>query len=389
MGAYRPAQLAGTSTVRSREIAVADRNHLRFFLRVPALVLACAAAAVVAAAGSAFARQAEPAASPRASIVLPPVLVAGKPATLAVLDTQGRPAAGTQVSLGGDVVVTTDATGRAALAAPDAQGVLIVKLVNGTAEASATVVAAPASDVPPRIDSSPRLLLLRDRFTIRGTGFRGAADENRVLLAGQPAAILAASPAAIVALPNPRTPLGDTQLRVEVAAGGVETGPVSVIALELTAGRAKGLPGQTGEIRVDALGTDRPVDFEVRALPANRIDLAKGNPARGRTSGGKTNTATLTFVFREPGEFSLEVRQLPPPLGLPDTEAARRELEEARRVAPADQAKHVEHVIELLDKHPQDVTQARDAVEKMLAKKPEGAFGLHLEAAWHILLNRQ
>ena len=324
------------------------------------------------------------------TIVLPPVVVAGRPATLAVLGAQGRPVEGAQISLGGGVTLTSDATGRAAFTAPDAQGVLVAKTPDGASEASTTVVAAPNGEpVPLRVDSAPRAVLLRERFTIRGAGFRGAADENRVLLAGEPAAVLAASPAAIVALPNPRTPLGDTQLAVEAGGASASSGPVDVISLELTSGRSRGAPGETGEIHVVVHGTDRPVDFELRAVPAGRIELAKGNPTRGRTSGGATNTATITYTFRQPGEFALEARAVPQPLGLPDTDAARRELEEARRLAPADQVKHVEHIIELVEKHPQDVAQARDAVERLLAKKPEGQYGQHLEAAWRILLNRE
>ncbi|HMD30515.1 MAG TPA: hypothetical protein VKG84_01310, partial [Candidatus Acidoferrales bacterium] len=289
-----------------------------------------------------------------------------------------------------DVTLSTDATGRAALTAPDAQGVLLAKLADGTSEASATVVAAPAAEpAGVRVDSVPSILLLRNRFTIRGVGFRGVADENRVLLAGMPAAVLAASPMAIVALPNPRTALGETQLVTEIAGASTAAGPVSVISLELASGKAKGAPGETGEIRVDVHGTDRPVDFEIRATPAGRIELAKGNPARGRTSGGAANTAAIAFTFRQPGEFSLEARPVEPPHGLPDTEAAQRELQEARRLAPPGWAKQVERVLGLVEKHPQDVAEARDALEKMLAKKPGGAFGQHLDAAWHILLNRE
>jgi len=351
----------------------------------------------VAGAGAAFGQEA-PAARSEASrpaaghptIVLPPVLVAGKPATLAVLDAQGRPAASVAVSLGGEATITTDATGRAALTAPDAQGVVRASLVGGTAGTSATVIAAPAEGRSGlSIETAPRILLLHDRFTIRGQGFSGMADENQVMLAGKPVAVLGASPVALVALPNPGTPLGDTQLVVTQGGQTASTGPVSLIAIELAADKGKGKPGESGEIHLSVSGTDRPVDFEVRAEPAGRIELARGNPSRGRTSGGAENSAALRFTFRQPGEFFLEVRAVPGPLGLPDTDAARRELEEARQLAPESWVKQVEHVLKLVEQHPQDVAEARDAIEKMLAKKPEGEFGRHLEAAWKILLNRE
>src|SRR5208282_51184 len=324
------------------------------------------------------------------AIVLPPVLVAGKPATLAVLDALGRPAANVTVNVGGGVMLTTDATGRAELTAPDSQGVLRAALPDGTAEASATVIAAAAEETPGlRGDLGTRTLLLRDRFTIRGAGFHGVADENRVVLAGQPAAVLAASPVALVALPNPRTALGETQLVVESSGLTATTSPVSVISLELSSDKGKGLPGEMGEVRVTVRGTDRPVDFEVRAEPEGRIEMARGNPSRGRTSGGASNAAAIAFKFRQPGEFFFEVRRVAEPLGLPDTDAAQRELLEARHLAPRGWTKRVDRVLQLVAKHPQDVAEARDALEKMLAKKPEGEFGQHLEAAWKILLNRE
>jgi len=334
--------------------------------------------------------QGAPAAGGLSTIVLPPVLVAGKAATLAVLDAQGRPAANITVNVGGDVNVTTDATGRAALTAPDAQGVVRASLAGGTAAASATVIAPPAEErAAMSIETAPRILLLHDRFTIRGQGFQGIADENHVTLGEKPAAVLAASPVALVALPNPQTALGDTQLVVSTAGLSATNGPVSVISIELAADKTSGQPGATGEIHVSVRGTGRPVDFEVRAEPAGRIELARGNPSRGRTSGGAENGAAIRFTFRQPGEFFLAVRPVPEPLGLPDTEAARRELEEARRLAPGGWKKQVDHVLKLVARHPQDVAEARDAIEKMLAKKPEGEFGRHLEAAWKILLNRE
>src|SRR5208282_238581 len=221
------------------------RMHIRITARRCAFGAALAAALLTTPMAGATPRHApaQNAAAPgrHPSIVLPPVLLAGKPATLAVLDSQGRPAANVTVSLGGGVTLTTDATGRAALTAPASQGVLLATLEDGTAEASATVVAAPTEEAPGlRMELSPRVLLLRDRFTVRGGGFHGVADENRVLLAGQPAAVLAASPVALVALPNSKTALGETQLVVEVSGLSATSGPVSVISLELSSDKGKG-----------------------------------------------------------------------------------------------------------------------------------------------------
>ena len=339
-----------------------------------------------------------PASPPAGSILLPPVIVQGEPATLAVLDTQGRPAANVTLELGG-AKLTTDATGRAAFVAPDSLGVLRAALADGSLEKTAPVVASAAAPQSLRIDSVERLLLLKDPAAILGGGFSGTADENRVTLGDWPAAVLAASPAALVVLPNPHTPLGDTKLAVQTGGLTASTAPVAVVMLELSTTKSKGAAGETGELRVTARGTDRAVEFEVRALPPGRIELAGAAPARkgdskapvarGRTSGGEDNFAALAFTFRAPGEFQFELRLVPEPRGLPDAAAARRELLEAQRLAPPAWEKRVSRVLELITAHPQDVREARDALEKMLAEKPEGEFGRRLEAAWRILLNRE
>ena len=345
------------------------------------------------------AQQSPPATAPPAAhstIALPPVIVQGEPATLAVLDSQGHPAANVSVRLGGSTTVTTDSTGRAAFVAPDAAGVLRVELAGGPGEATAPVIASSAAPQSLRIDSIERIILLKDPAAILGAGFSGSADENHVTLGGLPAAVLAASSAALVVLPNPRTPLGETSLAVQTGQLTASTSPVAVISLELASTKAQGQAGDKGELRVSARGTDRAVAFEVSAQPAGRIELAgalpgkpQGSAARGRTSGGVENSASLSFTFRALGEFEFELRLVPEPRGLPDTDAARRELLEAQRLAPAGWEKRVSRVLDLVAAHPQDVREARDALEKMLAEKPAGEFGRCLEAAWRILLNRE
>ena len=60
------------------------------------------------------------------SIVLPQKLVAGQPATLAVLGTDGRLAEGITVDLGEDQRVKTDASGRVTFTVPQGMRFMIV-----------------------------------------------------------------------------------------------------------------------------------------------------------------------------------------------------------------------------------------------------------------------
>jgi hypothetical protein len=63
-----------------------------------------------------------------ATIILPQKLVAGQPATLAVLTAEGKLAPGVPVEFSGGQRVTTDDSGRASFAAPDEAGVLLVQV---------------------------------------------------------------------------------------------------------------------------------------------------------------------------------------------------------------------------------------------------------------------
>src|SRR5579859_4161964 len=99
----------------------------------------------------AAARQAakpRPVPSPR-QIILPPKLLAGAQATLAVLDTQGRLLSGAEVELPEGQRVTTDSTGRAMFMAMDKPGMLVARVSASQIAATATVVA------PARAGSSP------------------------------------------------------------------------------------------------------------------------------------------------------------------------------------------------------------------------------------------
>src|SRR5271155_5152417 len=69
------------------------------------------------------------------TIVLPPKVVAGQPATLAVLGTDGRVAPNVAVNLGGNLHVTTDKTGRAVFNVPVSGTVLFAKASGNSAVA--------------------------------------------------------------------------------------------------------------------------------------------------------------------------------------------------------------------------------------------------------------
>jgi len=327
--------------------------------------------------------------APGTTIVLPPKLLAGQQATLAVLDSAGRLTPSSVVEFSGGERVTTDATGRAVFTAPAEPGVLLARLPGRGGRASATVaapVANPADGV--QVLDSPSVVSVDDRLVVEGTGFRGDANSMQATIGGQPALVLASSPLSLVLLPNPRVKLGPAQLVIEV--GGRSPGPVPItlVSLRIVPPENALKPGEKGVLTVRVRGTDQRLVIEARNLTPEVVHLPRGNVLRVTSSGGAVNEALIEMQGVRAGEFSVSVRLVPGVSGLPDVEAARQKLIVARQMAPEDWQERVSRLIRRIERDPQDALKVRDELEKMLAEIPPGEFGRQLEAAWRVLLKR-
>lgn len=254
-------------------------------------------------------------------IILPPKLVASAQATLAVLDSQGRLLPNIAVELSGGQKVTTDVTGRALFKATDDPGTLVAKISGQTISASATVLAPKDPSTHGTPESSPgganivfypHVMAVHDRFTLEGSGFRGAADSNRVFLSDGPCLVVASSPVSLVALPGPRVPIGDVNLHVTV--GGIDAGQfsISAVLLEFTGPAEAVNAGSSGELIVHAHGTTEPLVLEVRNGSPGVIQLSKGNVQRLKTSGGDQNIAPVEVKFVTGGNYSVSARLISP-----------------------------------------------------------------------------
>jgi hypothetical protein len=318
---------------------------------------------------------------------LPLRIVAGQPATLAVLDAEGQLTPGATVEFTGGVRVTTDATGRATFAAPTEPGVLIARMAGGKVTATATVV-PPPDPLPDGVTLAdfPRLIQLGDVFHVTGTGLRGEAEADRVLLGDEPALVLAASPIALVVQPGSRLAPGAAQLVVEVTGRSPGRVPVTLVALEVSADKAQLAPREKGTLTVRILGTEQRLMVEVRNLTPEVVTVSRGNLHRVVSSGGASNSAVVNLRGKNEGDYSISLRLIPPAAGTPEVEAARQQLLLALPMAPSDWRRSVERVIRRLEKQPPDYLRARDDLERLLAKYPEGEFGRQLEAAWRILI---
>ncbi len=333
-------------------------------------------------------RSAPPASAARI-IVVPRRLVADAPATLAVLDVQGRLTPGVTLEFTGGARVTTDQTGRAVFTAPATPGVVFVQFAGRPGKVSTVVLpASESTSTEPRVTSYPHVAAIADRFEITGTGFRGEADANRATIGGHPALILAASPVSLVIFPAPEVGTGTARLQLE--SGGQKTGELSMtfVSLSLSATSARLEAGEHQKLSVEVQGSAERLMIEARNLAPELAELPRGNPLRLVTSGGEKNSAQFEVVGRKAGDFLISVRLVPGVSGLPDIEAALRQIEAARRLAPQNDAATLDKVRTRLERDPQSYLKARNALERLLAAKAEGEYGRVLESAWKILLNR-
>jgi hypothetical protein len=246
-------------------------------------------------------------------IILPPKVIAGAPAMLAVLDSRGRLMPKVEVELSDGQKVTTDVAGRALFNAASQPGPMVAK-IEGRAITFSTSVISP-ENIRPRefsgtvtVSSYPHALTLQDRFVLEGTGFRSEADSNHISLNGDPCLVIASSPVSLVALPGPRGLIGDAQLTV--VAGGTKAGsfPVSVVALEFSGPGNAVDAGSTGKLILRARGTTLPLIVEVRNGSPGVIRLTQGNVQRIKTSGGEENIAPIEVNFVTDGNYSVTAR---------------------------------------------------------------------------------
>lgn len=299
-------------------MGICGQRHLR------SVILAFCVAACVA-----FAAAQE---SPRAhfsvphTLILPSKVIAGAPATLAVLDAAGRLVPDAVVEVPGGQKVTTDATGRALFMVPGQPGAMTARVSNLNIRASATVLTSPASQAygsaetsspELRIVSYPALVAIHDRFTIEGTGFRGAADSNRVFLGDQLCVVVASSPVSLVILPGPHTPIGAVDLHVSVAGRDTGLNPVSAVLLDFSGPPEIPKAGAQAKLTVRVHGTTQRVAIEVRNWSPGIIQFAGGKVQRLTTSGGEQNISQVDMKFLASGDYTVTARLIPTDYGSP------------------------------------------------------------------------
>ena len=338
-------------------------------------------AARIALAGRAAQTDAPPATP--STIVFPPRLAAGEVATLAVLTRVGKLAPFAAVDLSDGKRVITDESGRAQFTVPAEEGVLLARLPE-TDVFSGGAILKPQPALSVQIQQLPAFVSLRSEFTMRGTGFHGVADENRLTIAGQPALVLAASAFSLVVLPSPKTPLGSAQAAI-VVKGLAETAGVSVVGFEFDSNGREIAAGRKSKLLVRAIGTDQSLDIVVRNLSPDILHFATDDIEHLTTRGGKDNTADFEVEGIASGDFSFAVKIAPGEGVSPDVEVARQFLAAALTRAPASQKHRLDELSKRLVNHPWDAVRPTHELVKMFPSLPSGEYGACVRRAWEAL----
>lgn len=309
------------------------------------------------------------------TIVLPPRIVAGRPATLAALGIDGRLGAGVKVEVG-DQQLTTDSTGRALFAAPASAGYVLAK---ASGSSFATLVDPPADDPSSSISVAP-VISLHDRFSICGTALSGRADGNLVKINGEMSLVLAASPECIVVLPGPKVAAGPATISVATDTAQF-TAKTSIVALAFEALNPALLPGKKGDLLVRVQGSDARLRLVVDNQTPGVLRFLRGETQEVVTTGGAENTAAIRVQAVASGTFSFHARAI----GAPNAAVALRYLQAAELLAPKDSQKDIQKIIDRLTRHPQDSDRVAVALDQIRSATITGDLRTLLDAARAVL----
>jgi hypothetical protein len=309
-------------------------------------------------------------------ILLPPKVVSGQPATLAILSADGRLASNVAVAVGGQSV-KTDMTGRASFTVPTDARVIVAR--SSGISAAALVDPAPLSGTSPfsaRGIMAPAVISRQDRFSICGGTFRGDADANPVQIGDVPAPVLAASPECLVALPGPKTKVGTATILV----GTTEvrwTTTTTVVSLEFEPPNPPLAVQVKSSLEVHVAGSDSPLPIVVKNETPGVLRFLQGDTQELRTSGGSPNAAKVEAQAIQSGDFSFRAQLA----RVVDLGSAQRYLKAAESLAPANSRRRVERLAETLAKNPAGAGKVRRELDKMIAATAAGDFRTVLEAA--------
>jgi len=307
------------------------------------------------------------------SIVLPPRLVAGQPATLAVLGVNGRLADGITVDVGKGQRVKTDKTGRAFFTVPTDAPVLIA---TAAGDSAAALIDTPATAAGEQAPSVAPVVSQVDRFSVCGGGFRGDVDANRASINGDRAFVLASSPECIVVLASPRALPGPAKMLIETP-GAQWTATTTLASLHFDPPLPPLVPEKRSKLALHVQGTDQALRVWVENQTPGVLRFLRGDRQEVLTSGGPQNSAEIEVQAIATGDFSFHGRIL----AAPDAGVARRYLTAAETLAPKDLQHVVKNLADRLTHHPGDTQKVWYDAETIISTTMAGDFRTLMECA--------
>ena len=311
------------------------------------------------------------------TIVLPPKLMAGHPATLAVFGVDRKLAAGVTVTLGDGQMVTTDRTGRALFTVPASGDYLLAK---GSGASVAALVDPAAGASEPKKTSLPSIVSIRDGFWICSAGLRGDADADSVRINNEPALVLAASPECLVALPSQKAAPGPAKISVE-APEMQATATTTLVALDFDAPQPALTPEQKSRLDVRVRGSDQKIGIVVENETPGVLRFVRGDTQELFTRGGPENGASLEVQAIRSGDYSFRAGLIPEA----DTAIAQRYLLAAVALAPRELQSGIQGLARRLVRHPRDSQAVRAELGQVLGRTIAGDFRTLLNAAFETL----
>jgi len=307
------------------------------------------------------------------TIVLPPRVMAGHPATLAVLGADGKLVSGVNVDVGNGQIVTTDRTGRALFDVPTTGDYVLARSSN----ASAAALVDPATGASePNAAVLPPFVSIHDRFWICAASLRGDADSNEVKINGRLALVMAASPICLVALPPLDAKPGPATLSIE--APGVRLSAATVfVSLEFEPPKPALKPNEKGQLKLTVQGTDRKLRVVVQNGAPDVLRFSRGDVQQLATSGGSSNFAAVQVQAIASGNFSFTARLA----RVPDSSTAERYLRAAAALAPNDLRREISKLARRLERHPRDAEKLRADLDRLTPGQGVGDFRALLDAA--------
>jgi hypothetical protein len=310
------------------------------------------------------------------TIVLPPKVVAGHPATLSVFGADRRLAPNVTVVIGNGQNLKTDATGRAFFTAPATPGVMFVEASSVSAVALVDDNSSAGTRAGNQELTVAPVISMKDRFSICGGGFRGDADANRVTMNGDRALVVAASPECLIVLPSPRATPGTANLTVD-SSGAQRNATTTLVSLQFEAPQPAPVPGQRSNLTLHVEGSDAPLAVTIQNETPGVVEFLKGDIQEVRTSGGSRNIAQVDTGAIRSGDYSFNARLVP----LPDISAAERYLRAAVPLAPKTLQHRLNAAADRLASHPKDREKVRRDLAKIISTTIAGHFRVLLEAA--------